>query len=83
MLRRLGIPNMKGRGLSCFCGAAMKRTELAGPLTMPTGIDLSALYPTDGLKLLMVDKRVRCGALNDRESREEVQVQPRGWARWP
>jgi hypothetical protein len=60
---------MEGMGISCFFGAAMKRTGVSGRAKGSTGINWSALYPDNGLKSLMEDKWVRRWALNDRLSR--------------
>ena len=63
---------MEGMGISCFFGAAMKRTGVSGRAKGSTGINWSALYPDNGLKSLMVDKGMRRWARNDGLSR--------GWA---
>lgn len=55
-------------GVSCFFGAAMKRTGIPGQATVSTGINLSALYPGNGLDWLTVDKWARRWAPNDRLS---------------
>ena len=60
---------MEGSGISCFFGAAMKRTGVSGRAKGSTGVNLSALYPDNGLNSLTVDKWVRRWALNDRLSR--------------
>lgn len=60
---------MEGMGMSCFFGAAMKRTGVSDRAKGSTGINWSALYPDNGLKSLMVDKGMRRWARNDGLSR--------------
>lgn len=56
---------MEGMGIRYFFGAAMKRTGVFGQAKVSAGINLSALYPENGLKSLMVDKGMRRWARND------------------
>ena len=60
---------MVGSGISCFFGAAMKRTGVSGRAKGSTEINWSALYPDNGLNALTGDKWARRWALNDRLSR--------------
>ena len=49
---------MEGMGISCFFGAAMKRTGVSGRAKGSTGINWSALYPADGWEWLKTDQTV-------------------------